>query len=310
MQVADMSWPRQDLDSVGAYLAAGCTDGEIIDDMRSRNIKPGFFVNDELAGLEPLARLLFIGLWCAADREGRLEDRPVRLKATILPYDNCSIESLLKSLEAVGVIIRYEVEKNRYIQVINFEKHQSPHIKERESTIPAPDKHHTSTVQAPDKPDINPPDSGFLIPDSRSLIPDTGLSDSTVAPKPARKRERKRDFLFEAVAECWIGSRWEGIKLTKAQRGNINSCVQQLRAIDADPSDIPRQWELLRERFDNPTPAALAKHWNTNGTGPKRKESKNDTTRDAVREFITGNSESSRSDHRYELDAHGNRSES
>jgi len=36
-----------------------------------------------------LARLLYPGLWMLADREGRLEDRPLRIKAEILPYDTC-----------------------------------------------------------------------------------------------------------------------------------------------------------------------------------------------------------------------------
>ena len=53
---------------------------------RTRNIKPAFFDNDILGGLDPLTRLLFIGLWCIADREGRLEDRPLRIKKTLLGY--------------------------------------------------------------------------------------------------------------------------------------------------------------------------------------------------------------------------------
>lgn len=48
---------------------------------RARNIKPAFFMNDELAEIDPLGRLLFIGLWTIADREGRLEDRPARHKS-------------------------------------------------------------------------------------------------------------------------------------------------------------------------------------------------------------------------------------
>jgi hypothetical protein len=47
---------------------------------RSRNIKPGFFTNDELAECHPLGRLLFAGLWTIADKEGRLDDRPKKLK--------------------------------------------------------------------------------------------------------------------------------------------------------------------------------------------------------------------------------------
>ena len=42
---------------------------------RARNIKPGFFKNEDLAECSPWARLCFAGLWTLADREGRLEDR-------------------------------------------------------------------------------------------------------------------------------------------------------------------------------------------------------------------------------------------
>lgn len=109
---------------------------------RARNIKPGFFTNEYLSDLQPLARLLFIGLWCHADREGRLEDRPKRLKVDILPYDNCDIDKLLNTLadSPEKFITRYEVGGRRYMQVSNFTKHQNPHIKEPTSTIPAPCK--------------------------------------------------------------------------------------------------------------------------------------------------------------------------
>ena len=105
---------------------------------RSRNIKPGFFLNDELAECEPLARLLFAGLWCIADREGRLEDRPKRIKAEVLPYDDCDIDQLLNQLAEHGFIIRYEIDGCQYIQTVNFLKHQNPHYKESESIIPPP----------------------------------------------------------------------------------------------------------------------------------------------------------------------------
>ena len=51
--------------------------------MRARNLKPGFFQNEYLADLPPLARILFCGLWCSADRNGRLEYRPKKIKAEI-----------------------------------------------------------------------------------------------------------------------------------------------------------------------------------------------------------------------------------
>jgi hypothetical protein len=52
---------------------------------RSRNIKPGFFKNEDLAGLPFWQRLLYIGLWTECDREGRCEDRPVKLKMALFP---------------------------------------------------------------------------------------------------------------------------------------------------------------------------------------------------------------------------------
>lgn len=107
---------------------------------RIRTIKPEFFFDEDLAELSPLARLLFIGLWTQADREGRLEDRPKRLKAALLPYDDCDVNSLLGDLAKAGFIIRYEAEGAKYIQVPGFTKHQRPHVREAESTIPPPPK--------------------------------------------------------------------------------------------------------------------------------------------------------------------------
>lgn len=114
---------------------------------RSRNIKPGFFTNDSLGELHPLARILFAGLWCHADREGRLRDRPNKIKAEVLPYDKCDCDKLLSDLGGAGFILRYIVDEERYIQCVNFDKHQNPHVKEQASTIPAPDKPSASPAQ-------------------------------------------------------------------------------------------------------------------------------------------------------------------
>lgn len=106
---------------------------------RSRNIKPGFFSNEVLGVFDARIRLLFAGLWCYADRDGRLEDRPARIKAEILPYDDLDVDAALDTLaqpEHGPFIIRYEVEGKRYIQVVKFREHQSPHNTEKPSVIP------------------------------------------------------------------------------------------------------------------------------------------------------------------------------
>lgn len=107
--------------------------------MRIRTIKPSFFVDEELAEMPPLTRLLFIGLWALADRRGRLEDRPKRIKASVMPYDDHDIEESLERLAEAGFIIRYSSDTKRIIQVTNFEKHQRLTGKEAEteSELPA-----------------------------------------------------------------------------------------------------------------------------------------------------------------------------
>lgn len=135
---------------------------------RARNIKPGFFKNEALADLPFEYRILFQGLWCVADREGRLEDRPRRIKAEVFPYDDVDVEAGLAMLSSAGFIVRYSIDEAQYIQVVAFGKHQNPHCKEAASTIPAPDKHGASTVQVPEIPE-----RAGLIPDSLNLIPDS-----------------------------------------------------------------------------------------------------------------------------------------
>ena len=102
---------------------------------RIRYLKPDFFFDDDLAELGFATRLFFQGLWCYADREGRLEDKPKVLKAQIMPYDSVNPEKILCELTD-KFIVRYTVESRKYIQINNFNKHQKPHHTEKESLIP------------------------------------------------------------------------------------------------------------------------------------------------------------------------------
>lgn len=105
---------------------------------RCRTIKPSFFLNETLAECSPMARLLFAGLWCWADRNGRLEDRPRRIKAEIFPYDAVDADELLKELHSRGFIDRYTSSGVSVIQIRSFTKHQKPHPKETSWDLPEP----------------------------------------------------------------------------------------------------------------------------------------------------------------------------
>ncbi|MES2187970.1 MAG: hypothetical protein V4505_25690 [Pseudomonadota bacterium] len=106
---------------------------------RARNIKPALYQNEDLAECSIWARYIFPGLWCLADREGRLEDRPKRIKAALLPFDTIDVEPLLEELEQRNFIVRYQVAGIAYIDLPTFKKHQAPHGTEKDSLIPGPD---------------------------------------------------------------------------------------------------------------------------------------------------------------------------
>lgn len=103
---------------------------------RARNIKPGFSTNEDLAECSFQARLCFALLPTLADREGRLEDRPKRIKGELFRFDSLDVEPLLVELEQRDFILRYEINGQRLIQILAFGKHQNPHHREPPSTLP------------------------------------------------------------------------------------------------------------------------------------------------------------------------------
>lgn len=104
--------------------------------MRARNIKPGFWKNEDLVELPFEHRLLFVGLWMLADREGRLEDRPKRIKMELFPCDNVNVDAGLEDLTSMGLLERYEYQGVKVIQITKFAEHQSPHHSEKRSELP------------------------------------------------------------------------------------------------------------------------------------------------------------------------------
>lgn len=183
--------------------------------MRARNIKPGIFKNELLGTADPLLTILFEGLWCLADRRGRLEDRPLRIKAEIFPYRELDVNGLLTGLARLKFIHRYEVEGQAYIQVINFEKHQHPHLTEKESNIPQMSNNGALTCTEPDDNVYTPADSLLLIPDS--LIPDSPpIPPEGGSPEPTKRRSAQKPALTHDEYMDW--ARKESDDLLNNQR--------------------------------------------------------------------------------------------
>lgn len=182
---------------------------------RARNIKPGFFYNEELVELPFHTRLLFIGLWTLCDRAGRMEDRPKRIKMALFPADDFSIEESLCELAERGFLLRYEVDGNRYIQVVSFEKHQNPHKEEKASTIPPPCQHGASTVQAPEEhgADDEAAPEQHCANRADSLIPDSLIPDSPIA-------DTQRDRRASRLPDSWSPTD-EQISFCRSERPDL-----------------------------------------------------------------------------------------
>lgn len=74
--------------------------------LKTRWIKPEIFKDEAFAECSIQARLLLFGLWCLANNDGWLPDRPRKIRMLILPYDNFDVDALLAELDAVGFIRR------------------------------------------------------------------------------------------------------------------------------------------------------------------------------------------------------------
>jgi hypothetical protein len=103
-----------------------------------RTVKPELFFDEELEALGDTAKIAFIGLFCQADRRGRMKDQPEILRCHIFPHrPELDFDSILWKLHP-RFIVRYKNEDGRvYIWVRNFEKHQRPHHTEAESAFPS-----------------------------------------------------------------------------------------------------------------------------------------------------------------------------
>ena len=156
---------------------------------RARNIKPGFFKNEDLAECSPWARLCFAGLWTLADREGRLEDRPKRIKAELFAFDAIEVEPLLAELDARGFLVRYRNEDGSFIQISKFTTHQTPHYSEKKSVIKPPELQESAPDEADKKPGVAPEDSKSQVVIKRGSQPPDSLNPDSLNPDSLNPEE-------------------------------------------------------------------------------------------------------------------------
>lgn len=91
------------------------------------------------------SRLLYLLIIPHSDDFGRLTGDPYKVKALILPMMEEvkfeDVEKSLANLHNAGLINWYELNEDRYIQIINFDEHQQGLHKRTRSKFPDPPEH-------------------------------------------------------------------------------------------------------------------------------------------------------------------------
>jgi biotin operon repressor len=87
-------------------------------------------------------------------------------------------------------------------------------------------------------------------------------SDKPLADKPPESVTRKKDNLFEVIAEvCGISL----TGMTRSSRGQLNKAVKELREIGTTEEQVRHKAKAYRAQYPNATltPTALIKHWSS-----------------------------------------------
>jgi hypothetical protein len=236
--------------------------------MRARNLKPGFFKNEELGELAFEERLLFAGLWCLADREGFFENRPKRIAAEVFPFDDkitgSRIDKMLCNLMSRHVITLNDT--HGYIPT--FLKHNNPHPHEAKSTVLEKTKKTlinqcndmsvtSNDISRQSRADIMTHDSLLMTHDSLLMTHDSPLSD--VITSEAKNASLKRFEIFWRAYPKRIG---KGAAEKSWKKINPDDDLLQTMLVSIANFEESEQWQKENGQYiPNPATWLNQKRW-------------------------------------------------
>ena len=164
---------------------------------RNRMLNPEFWLDEEVATVSAHARLLYMGLWgICDDNYATFPDRPEWIKVQIFPYEEVDINSLLKELEKIGKIIKFESENKNYWFIKNFLKHQR--------------------VEKPSKPKY--PEFINLLQNSRGIVGEK--SGNSRAEEKRREVKRSKEKIVDEASTPFIWKEYLE-EMEKSERRDI-----------------------------------------------------------------------------------------
>ena len=104
----------------------------------------------KLSKVDDTTALIFTWIQPHTDEYGRMDGDARMIKATVVPlrdYSEEKVEEVLKTLEKMDLIKRYTVDEEIYLEVINFDLHQTFRAdRAKKAECPPPDSHTAPTV--------------------------------------------------------------------------------------------------------------------------------------------------------------------
>ncbi|MEN6536672.1 MAG: hypothetical protein ABFD89_23655 [Bryobacteraceae bacterium] len=113
---------------------------------RIRTVKPEFFTSEDVVDMPHHVRLLYIALWCEADRDGRLVWKPRTFKMRYFPVDSFDIDEACEHLVSTEHVVLYG---DGLAYIPTFLDHQHINPRESKSTLPSPFDDDASATREP-----------------------------------------------------------------------------------------------------------------------------------------------------------------
>ncbi len=228
--------------------------------MKIRSVRPEFFTDAKMARLSHSARLLYIGLWCLADDDGRGRLLPKHIEGELFPYEKIDFLGLWHELESTRRVRTYQIDGEQFFVIPKFTEYQKPNRK-YDSKLPEPPGDDDGTL--------------FDTDDERS----TQRVDT--APSHAVEGEGEGEGVLLAAAprdKIWdILVDLFGTPSNDNTRGKRNRVVKLLKQSSATREEIITRHVAWLDHFPDATvtDTGLANQWDTLGRPPARGSKKN-----------------------------------
>jgi hypothetical protein len=219
---------------------------------RIRTIKPEFPQSETIGKLSRDSRLLFLQLFTIVDDCGRARGSSRMLASLLYPYDDDApklLQAWLDELSKNECIVQYEHEGARYVEIVNWLKHQKI---DHPSQSRLPNPRESSRILAP-----------YLGPSTLDLGP--RINNHQESDWPSDYRE-----IFWQTYPRKVGKKAAIEKLEKVKKSDAPpwasflQAIQNIKATELRFIPHPVTW-LNQGRWDDETGEVNGKHIQTTG---------------------------------------------